>query len=1081
MTKILQFSFLFATMLLFSMGTAFAQGSTTGSMSGLITDGTGPLPGATIIALHEPTGSEYFTISNVQGNYNIKNMKVGRDYKITVSYVGFKDAVVTGVSINLGQNYNLNFTMTEAATELAVVAIVADPNDQFDKNRTGSETVISEREIQALPTVSRSINDFTRLTPEASITPGGGISIAGTNNRYNAIFIDGAVNNDVFGLAGNGQNGGQIGISPISIDAIEQFQVVVAPYDVRQGGFAGGGINAVTKSGTNQFSGTAYYLFRNQDLAGKSPGSLNLDDTEREKLPDFSGKTYGFSLGGPIIKDKLHFFTNVEIQRDETPRPFNFGSYTGTATQDTIDVLTNYLDELGYNPGAYENTIASLKGEKFLVKLDWNISKKHKLTVRHQYTKGVSISPSGSFTQGIRFANSGINFSSVTNSSALELNSIFGESTNNLIIGFTAVRDNRGPMGDPFPFVSIDEGNIRFGSEQFSTANVLDQDIFTLTDNFDIYKGKHTITIGTHNEFYNIRNVFIRQNFGSYRFHTTDDFVNGAQAYQFDRSYSLVDDVTGDETKAAAKFKALQLGLYAQDEWRASSRLTLTMGLRIDVPMFLDNPIDDGYFNVSAVDSISKYGSGDLKGAQAGKAPGAQLMFSPRVGFNWKLNDEGTTQLRGGLGIFTSRVPFVWPGAMYNNNGATVGGVRAFDVDFVPEWDQQPTKGDLTDPPEEDQIPQGQMDLFSKDFKFPQILRGSLAIDHGFGKGWVVTLEGMYSKTLNNVFYENLNLKPSTETLGGTPDNRPVFNRRDEVDDTYTRIILGSNTSDGYAYNLTAQIKKSFNFGLGFFAAYSYGDSYAVFEGTSSQNSSQWRGTYSVVGRNNTPLGRSDFSMGHRVVSALSYRIEYGGKGLASSITLFYNAQSGTPLSYIYNDFGGLNNEDSRERSLVYIPNSKDEIFLGDIDGDGNFVAADDAMWNALNAFIENDPYLSQNRGNYAEKNTARTPFIGIMDIKFSQDFFLQSNNAPHKLTVAIDIFNFTNLLNKDWGKRYNSNFGSAYLMKYEGKFDDGNTENIPVYSFDDGNKELVDLLNVNDSGVSSSRWQGQITIRYTF
>lgn len=1053
-----------------SLGTLLAQGSTTGSMSGSVSDGSGPLPGATIIALHVPTGAEYATITNIQGDFIIRNMKVGSGYKVTASYVGFSDYVVSDITLNLGQNYNLDMTLSEKATELAGVAIIANSNDEFDPNRTGAETVIDEEAINSLPTVSRSISDFTRLTPQANVTAGGGISIAGTNNRYNAIFIDGAVNNDVFGLADNGQNGGQIGISPISIDAIEQFQVVISPFDVRQGGFAGGGINAVTRSGTNTVEGSAYYLLRNENFAGKSPGVLEFDEEDRELLPNFSAQTYGFRIGGPIIKDKLHFFANVEIQRDQTPRPFSLDSYTGTATADTLAKLEGYLNSLGYDPGGYENTIAKLNGEKFLVKLDWNISQMHKLSLRHSYTKGQSVSPNGSFTSGIRYANSGIDFTSTTNSTALELNSVFGASTNNLIIGVTLVRDDRDPMGNPFPYVSIDEGNIQLGSEQFSTANVLDQDIITLTDNFDIYRGKHTITFGTHNEFYNIRNVFIRQNFGSYRFNNVNEFVTGQPSYDYDRSYSLVDDVTGDETEGAASFKALQLGFYAQDEIAVNNRFNLTVGLRLDIPMFLDNPIDDGHFNNNTANDIQEAGW-DLKGAKAGQAPKTQFLLSPRVGFNYKLNEEGNLQVRGGVGIFTSRVPFVWPGGMYNNNGATVGGVSEPGVEFVPEWDQQPTYGSINDTT--DVIPQGQMDLFAEDFKFPQILRASLAFDYGFGNGWVATVEGMYTKTLNNVFYESVNLKPSTETLNGSPDNRPVYNRFDRIDNRYTAIYLGSNTSEGYAYNITAQLQKNFDFGLGAFVAYTYGDAEAIFEGTSSQNSSQWRGSYSVTGRNFSPLGRSDFSAGHRVIGSLNYRIAYGKGGYASSITLVYEGQSGTPFSYIYNDFGRLTNEDSRERTLVYIPRTKDEIRLVGTDEEV------DEQWAALNAYIENDDYLKENRGNYAEKNASRIPFTGIVDLRLAQDFIMQGTN--HVLTVGFDIFNFTNLLNKDWGVRYGSNFGSVYLLRHEGNITDGEVENIPTFSFDTETKELGDLLNIDDSGITSSRWQAQLSIRYTF
>lgn len=1078
MKRILRFSFIFIAMILLSTGAVFSQGSTTGGLSGLIVDDGGPLPGATVIALHVPTGSEYATISNIQGNYILRNMKVGDNYQVTVSYVGFKDQVATDISITVGKNLDLDFELMESATELAGVDVVADPYDQFDANRTGAETNVNERAIKMLPNASRSLNDFTRLTPQAKITPGGGLSIAGTNNRYNAVYIDGAVSNDVFGLAANGMNGGQIGISPISIDAIEQFQVVIAPYDVRQGGFAGGGVNAVTRSGTNDWAGSAYFLMRNQDLAGKTPTVVGSD--ESVKLPDFTANTYGFRVGGPIIKNKLHFFANVEIQRDETPQPFDFSSYTGAASAGDIASLVNKLNELGYDPGSYTNNTRKLDGQKYLFKIDWNISQKHKLTLRYFYTEGQSLSPAGSSPTRIRFENSGIDFISKTNSFTAELNSTWATTTNNLIVTFTSVNDNRDPMGNPFPYIDIREGDVEVGSEQFSTANLLEQKIFTLTDNFDFYKGKHTITVGTHNEFYNINNVFIRQNFGSYDYNSISDFVNDETATQYERSYSLIDDVTGDGTDAAAKFKAAQLGFYAQDDIKFSERFNLIFGLRFDIPFFLDDPVEDTYFNTTTVGLIEAEGW-DLKGARAGQAPKAQFLVSPRIGFNYKLNESGATQLRGGLGIFTSRVPFVWPGGMYNNNGLTVGGVRAFDDDgdipFNPDPFNQPTKGDFPGQGG-DVIPQGQMDLFAEDFKYPQVFRASVAIDQKFGNGWVFTFEALFTKTLNNVFYENLNLRQSVENFDGTPDTRPIYDRGNEVDDTYTRILLGSNTSDGYTSNFTLQLQKQFTYGLDAYLAYTYGSARAVYEGTSSQNSSQWRGGYSVAGRNFAEVGISDFDLAHRWVGALNYRIEYAGF-LATAISVVYTGQTGNPFTYAYDD--GFTNEDSRQRAQIYVPRNSGEIMLGTLDDNDAFVPADESMWTALDNYISNDDYLKDRRGEYAEKNAARAPFLGIVDLKIQQDFFIQTDKMRHTLTIGFDIFNFTNMLNKDWGKRYNVPNGdgtSVYLLNYEGNIDGTNT---PVFTFNEDRETSTDYLSPDDAGLISSRWQAQLSIRYTF
>jgi hypothetical protein len=634
-------------------------------------------------------------------------------------------------------------------------------------------------------------------------------------------------------------------------------------------------------------------------------------------------------------------------------------------------------------------------------------------------------------------------------------------------------------VGDAFPFVFIRDGSgtISLGSEEFSTGNFLQQKIFTITDNFNIYKGKHIYTIGTNLEFFNMNNVFIRQNFGSYDYNSVADFLDNANTSytDFDRSYSLVDNTTGDETEAAAKFNAMQLAVYAQDEVQVNDNLKLTIGLRVDVPIFTSDPAENQYFNTTTIPLLEAEGY-DLKGSTVGTAPKAALMFSPRWGFNLNVNGEDDIQLRGGIGVFTSRIPFVWPGGMYNNNGRTVGGVSLPSGTFNPDPFNQPTGGESI-PLAPGDPGSGQIDIFSSDFKFPQLFRTSLAVDKKLPWGLVGTLEVMYSKTLNNVFYENLNLRPSNITLTGTGDNRILYDRRDEVDPTFTRILLGSNTNEGYAINTTAKLTKSFDNGFIGSLAYSYGDSYAIFEGTSSQNSSQWRGSYAVNGRNDSPLGRSDFSMGSRLIAYGSYRFEYLDH-VATTIGLFYNGQSGTPFSYTYNDNGNLNNEDSRERTLLYVPQNQSDIILVDyVDGGGNTVTAAQ-QWAALDNYISNDNYLDSRRGEYAEKNSSRTPFNSVIDLKLVQEFFVRSGATKHAVEVSFDIFNFTNLLNKDWGRRYFSDFGAVQLVDFEGFQADNTT---PEFTYNVSRTELEDFLVINDSGVNGSRWNMQLGLRYSF
>ncbi|MDH5609792.1 MAG: TonB-dependent receptor, partial [Cyclobacteriaceae bacterium] len=670
-----------AVALLFS-SVLFGQGNTTSSIRGRVVDANGEaLPGATVRAIHTPTGSEWGAVSDYDGYYRLSNVNVGGPYRIEITYVGFEPQGQEGIYLSLGQTFNYNVSLSESATELQELVVTANADDVFDGNRTGAATFVALERINATPTVSRGLADFARLNPLAN-TQESAIEISGMNNRYNAIYIDGAVNNDVFGLAASGTNGGQTGVSPISVDAIEQLQISVAPFDVRQSGFAGGSINAVTRSGSNEVIGSAYMFTRNEKLTGKTP----TDDPNavRDKFDEYSAKVYGARVGGALIKNKLFYFVNAEFQREETPRPFDFATYTGGASRAQLDQLLAKLNGFGYDPGTFENNTSFLNSNKLIGKLDWNLNQDHKLSIRHSYVSAESLDANRSNTSTLNFVNSSVYFPSTTNSSALELKSVLGDNlSNHLTIGATFVNDDRDPSGDPFPYVSIqdDGGAILFGSEQFSTANQLKQNVITLTDNFEIYKGKHTFTLGTHNEFYKTYNLFIRQAFGSYQYDSLEGFLQDMNARQFDVSYSLVDNKVGDGSAGAAEFRAMQLGFYAQDEIQVSEQFKVTLGLRLDIPVFRDNTRENTDFNTLTVPLLEAAGH-DLKGATTGAFIDKAFLFAPRIGFNYDITGDKSTQLRGGVGIFNSRVPLVWPGGAYNNNGLTVGGDRSFNVPF---------------------------------------------------------------------------------------------------------------------------------------------------------------------------------------------------------------------------------------------------------------------------------------------------------------------------------------------------------------------------------------------------------------
>ncbi|MFN2394155.1 MAG: carboxypeptidase regulatory-like domain-containing protein [Bacteroidales bacterium] len=1064
---------------------AWSQGVTTSAIEGMVmTVGNEPLADANVVAVHEPTGTRYGTTTRSDGRFNIPNVRVGGPYTITVSYVGYETDVISDLRLSLGETRNLLFLMVEAGQVLQEVIVSATAGSVGQT--TGTSTNIDSEDISTLPSINRNLNDFLRLTPQSGAY-GGGISFAGTNNRYNAIYIDGAVNNDVFGLASSGTNGGQTGISPFSPDIIEQFQVVLSPYDVTMGGFAGGGVNAVTKSGTNTYKATGYTYFKNQSLVGKTNGVLadRLDLEERERVDDFNENVYGVSLGGPIIRDRMFIFTNIEIQRDETPRPFDITEYTsvdGRVSSAELENLRNHLiNTYDYDPGSFGSTAQNLNGLKIFAKIDYNVTDEHRLTLRHQYTKAEQFNRFSGNRNTVNFSNNGIYFPSTTNSSALELNSRFGtDYSNNLIIGYTRVRDNRSPLGKNFPYVYIDDENsglIRFGSEEFSTANQLDQDILTLTNNFNIYRGAHKITLGTHNEFYSIYNLFIRQNFGVYRFSDLDAFLNNEPAYRYTRNYSLVDDITGGGSAAAADFSAIQLGIYGQDEWSVNRQLTITAGLRIDLPIITSDPTEDTYFNQTALPQLQA-AYPIAEGAKAGQAPDGQIMLSPRLGFTYDVTGDGMNTIRGGAGIFTSRIPFVWPGAMFNNNGLTQGQVQQGDIEgdvfFNPQWDNQPTNPNFS-------IPSGQMDLFVEDFKYPQVFRTNLGYDFKLPGGIDATLEGLYTKTLNNILYTNINSDPTVDfTWTNTPDNRKVF-VNSSIDPTYSAVYLASNTSEGYTYNLSGSLAKDFDFGLRAVLAYSYGDAYALSEGTSSQNSSQWRGQVSIDGRNNPEFGRSDFAVGHRVLSSFTYGYNWTRDGNnRTTVSLFLNGQSGTPYSYVISGSSARNlnaerGSTSRNRSLAYIPASASEINLVDYEVDGTVVTAAE-QWANLNSVIEDDKYLSENKGGYAEKNGAWSPFATIFDVAIRHDFGLNLGGQRHRFQISVDIANFGNMLNSEWGTQYSvpGDFNNYYLYQFEGYADDGTT---PQFTFRD---DRVGLERFNIQGLSS-RWSMLFGVKYMF
>ena len=1059
---------------------------TTSSMSGTVKTMKGAdMAGATITALHTPTGTNYSTSSRKGGAYNISNMNPGGPYTINVSFVGFKTITREGIYLSLGETLNENFELLETSANLSEVVVAARAVQTSGKG--GTETSIGRDKMANLPTVGRNVSDYLRFVPQAKITGDGGVSLAGQNNRYNSFYIDGAVNNDVFGLSASGTNGGQAAIAPISIDAIDQFQVVLAPYDASLGNFTGGGINAITRSGTNNLSGSVYYFFRNENLSGKTPAVAKSAAT---RLSDFSNKTIGFRVGGPIIKNKLFFFINGEVQRDKRPQPFDFSAYTGASNQANLETLSNYLKtSFGYDAGGYLDNPERVEANRVAAKIDWNISQKHKLSASYRYNDGFRDNTSRSSNSTINFLNNGFEFPTTTHSGSLELNSKFNNNANNkLLITMTNVVDDRGAMGNPFPRVTINDGtgNIVFGTEEFSTGNYLKQNNLAFFDVFKYSRRKHTFSIGTDNEISKSTNIFIRQNYGSYVFPNLATFLAGGNAATYNRTYSLLDPVgtSGDASlNAAAKFNTLRLGFFIGDEIKVNSNLTVTLGLRADNTKFLTTPKTDRFFNDSALSKISQYHN--MKGARSGQISSPKWSINPRVGFVYKIPEEGVV-VRGGMGLFTGRVPLVWPGGVYNNNGISLAGIASSNVAFRadPFGQYVASNFGITVP-----VPSGQVDLIARDFRMNKIFRTSVAVDKQLGKKWKLSFEAVFTKNINEIDYKRVDILPADLKSVGV-DVRDVYSLtgnftrqipfRANGTNPYTGVYLLSNSSGrkGFSYNFTTTLDKSWDNNWAVNANYTFGNSYVLNEGTSSQNNSQWRFMETVNGRNNMVLSTSDFDPGHRVNAYVAKKFTYLNKKLATTISLVYNGQSGNSYSYVLNR-GLIRDLDNFETNdLIFVPTKaqlNNMVFVNNTVAGVTYTPQQQR--DQFDAFIESDKYLKKRRGQYAERNGARTPFTHIVDLKLQQDLNLKLGAKTYQLQITYDIFNFTNFISRTAGRQYFATNDQSIILDFTGYVSATNL--TPQYRFTPPANGRA--YNVSDGVFNSSRWTSQLGIRFSF
>ncbi|QJD97650.1 TonB-dependent receptor [Mucilaginibacter robiniae] len=1056
-------------LILFTAVGAFAQ-ITTGQLTGVVRDAKGEtLPGATIVALDVPTGTKYSTVSRANGQFVIPNVKPGGPFTVTVTFVGFTARRFDNLYVTLGTPVKIDAVLAEEGKSLAEVNVKATKKGSvISAERTGPSTNVSLQQLQSLPTVNRNIQDFARLTPQSisrtSSSDGSavGMEFAGQSNKYNQFTIDGATSNDVFGLAGSGTNGGQAGANPIPLESIQELQVVLAPYDVTQGGFTGGGMNAVTKSGTNQFHGSLYGYLQNQNFIGKSV-------TTGLKYQTFRNKTYGASFGGPIIKNKLFFFGNYERIDNSTPLNFDpaqsgSGSNFSTTTLQQLHdfVLNKYNFDIGDSYGNVNKTQGSHYG---FGRIDWNISDKHKLTLRHSYTDGTNdvISRSAS---SITFGSNAYTFKTKTNTSVAELNSSFSNSASNVLrLTYTATRDKRSTSD--FPAVYILDNNLSyyFGGDGSSVRNSLNQDTWTLTDNFTLYKNHHTFTFGTDNLLYKSNNVFIQYYYGSYRYNSIAQFESNLAPTSYSAYYSNA----GGNDNANQVLKATQLSAYAQDVWSMSDKFKLTYGVRVDLPVFLNDPAENTAFNATAI--AQQYG------VKTNQAPKSTPLFAPRVGFNWDVNGDASTQVRGGIGLFTGRVPFVWVSNQYGGTGVTITKFSA-GAATNPKLSTVSFNYNPSDPHLGAQLgasnAASEIDLTDKNFKFTQTVRGNIAVDQKLGFwGLIGTLEGLYTKKINDISYQNLNVNatPTKVNIGGT--TRPFYNFT-RINNSYTDVIYLTNTSKGYAYNLTAQIQKPMSHGWSGMLAYTFGRSTSLNDGTSSTAISNWRFAYNVNGLNNLDLARSNYDPGSRVIGYISKRFTYAHNHLATTVGLVYTGQSGQVFSYLYskNVTGDDATTSSSAANLAYIPSSLSQAQFVNLTVNGATVTPAQ-QWADFLAFAGSNKYLREHLGTNSLRNADRMPWENHFDLKLSQEFKVYKN---HALSVTADILNVTNLLNKKWGNAY-------YLSnQYVSLFNVVSQTVNPTFTFDKTKFQTINgtlrPYNINDF---ASRWRGQISARYSF
>ena len=1069
---------------------------TTAAMGGRVIDDTcEAVIGASVRAVHEPSGSVYGAVTNVDGRYSIQGMRTGGPYTVTVSYVGYTTKTFSNLTMQLGEVFNLNVDLSENVAQLGEVVVTATAS-KFAAEKTGAVTNINQNTLVNLPTVSRSISDVVRMSPYS----GGGMSFAGGDGRSTNFTVDGANFNNNFGLSSALPGGG----TPISIDAIEEMQVVVTPFDVRQTNFIGGGVNAVTKSGTNTFKGTAYTYYKSENLHGTR---LAGQDAARARDRQY---VYGATLGGPIIKNKLFFFVNAEYTK--TPGVVN----RWRASADGVADKTNYISrttlsdmqrvsdfvkqKYGYDTGSYTNFPADESNKKLLARIDWNITQDHHLAVRYNYTKNTAWNSTNgnSSDTGYRlrnmdrlseysmaFANTMYSMDNTVKTISADLNSHFGSNlSNQLLFTYTKIEDIRGSNSAPFPHIDIMNGYttaadgtvtqdlspyMSLGYELFTWNNGVKNNITTITDNFTAYLGAHKLTAGFSFEHQMANNSYMRNGTGYYRYRSVDDFLNSAapEAVALTHGY-------GGEKNPTAQVRFNQYGLYAQDEWSIGNDLKLTGGIRFDNISFNN---DDVMTN-NAIKALD-YGG---KHVDTGAWPKTNIQISPRFGFTWDVFGDKRLKIRGGTGLFAGRLPLVFFTNMPTNSGMVQylsknvnttynsdGTIKSrnpmldqFAGRIVTDVDEMISiLGTPTTIKPEDGTISGDVNGVDRNFKMPQVWKSSLGIDYQVPVSFPLTITGefTYTDNINAVRLVNWNIQENTsawERFSGA-DRRLIY--PDNYTYTKTPAFVLTNTHKGYGWTANLTVNATPIENLDIMAAYTHTVMKEISGMPGSNANSAWQGLYTVDGPNFAKLQNSQYVTPDRLIASVSYT--YG----KDHFSLFYTGYSYGGYSYFYsNDMNG----DGIGADLMYIPRNDSEI---------NFVnkADRDDFW----AFVEQDKYLKNHKGEYAEAYSARAPWVHQFDFRWAHDFTLKVGNTDHRLQLSADVENIGNLLHSSWGvpKFFSAETNNGRILKYEGK----DANNVPTFSLYRDKSGVAPKKTWDYNRAYDNAWRIQLGVKYYF